>query len=486
MFFAMLISIYTSRILLKALGISDYGIYNIVGGITTMFYFINGSMAVASSRFIAFAIGKNDKNYENLIFKHIFYIHCVIGLIIVFLIETVGLWFLYHKLIIPEDRINITFWVLQFSAVTCFFNVISSSYNAMIISHEKMSIFAYISIIESILKLVICFMVIKISADKLFMYGLLLMLESIIVRIIYTMYCRLKFQAVRGKIRLQRSILKELASFAGWNSIGNIALMTIDQGANILLNIFFGPIINASRGIATQVTNVISAFSDNIRMAINPQITKTYSHNDLDSMRELIRLSSVYPFFMVLACFVPLSLVGDFLLHLWLVEVPDYSLSFLQLGLIYTLVNSFANPIIIGIHATGKIRKFQLVEGSIMLLTLPLAYFFLKMNYPPESVYIASIIVAILSQIGRLYVVLPILNFPIRKYLRYVLFPCLRVSINAFLILYVSSLFYLNNKLSAFIICSTINIISIMIFGINKNDRNKMFSVIISKIKAQY
>lgn len=485
MFLTMLIGLYTSRVLLKALGVEDYGIYNIVGGITTMFNFINGSMAVASSRFIAFSIGKNDVQTERTVFKHILYIHYGIGLLIALLIETVGIWFLYNKLVIPEDRMNAAFWILQFSAITCFLNVICTPYNSMIISHEKMSSFAYISILESVLKLLICYMVMLSSSDKLIVYGELLMLESVLIRIIYTLYCRKKFVAVHGKVVLQKKMFTEIASFAGWNTLGNAALMTIEQGISILLNLFFGPVVNASRGIASQVINLISGFSSNIRMAINPQITKSYSQTDMKKMYQLIRMSSIYPFYMILACFIPIFLIGDFLLHLWLVDVPAYSLVFLRLGLLYTLVNSFANPIIIGIHATGRIRKFQIIEGILMLLTLPLAYIFLRIGLPAYSVYIASIVIAIVAQIGRVLVVLPKLGFSIKKYLVDMVLPCLKVSACGFIILALCSMMYDNNPITSFLLCLIFNCISILMIGFDKGERQKIYDIVMTKIKLQ-
>lgn len=485
MFLTMVIGVFTSRIVLQALGIEDYGVYNVVGGITTMFVFINSSMSVASSRFIAFAIGKQDIEYEEKIFGHILYIHYAIGIIITLLIETIGLWFLYHKLSIPLERMNAAFWVLQFSAVTCFLNVICTPYNSLIVSHEKLSSFAYISILESCLKLGICYITLYSSTDKLILYAFLLMCISLLIRFIYVIYAHKNFNATHGKINIEKKIFYEIAAFAGWNTLGNIALVTIDQGVSILLNIFFGPIVNASRGVATQINNVIMGFSNNIRMAINPQITKSYSQGNIAYMHDLIRISSIYPFFMILVCFIPLWLIGDFLLHIWLVEVPKYALSFLRLSLIYTLVNSFANPIIIGIHATGQIKKFQLIEGLLMLLTLPTTYLFLKLGYSPESAYYAIIIIAIITQIGRLYIILPKLHMSYNFYLIQILLPCIKSTIAGGIILYITQIIYIDMPIIAFLLCIILSCIAVLYLGMNSLERDKIIKIAIQRLKIK-
>lgn len=485
MLFTMFIGLFTSRIILQSLGVEDYGIYNVVGGVTTMFIFINSSMSVASSRFIAFAIGKQDIEYERKVFRHILYIHYFIALIVALLIETVGLWFLYEKLVIPAERIGAAFWVLQFSAVTCFLNVISTPYNAMIIGHERLSSFAYISILESCLKLGICYLVLYTATDKLILYAFLLMCIGVLIRMIYAAYARKTFEATHGKIAIDKGMIKEISSFAGWNALGNVALMTIDQGMNIVLNIFFGPVVNASRGVALQVNNVIVGFSNNIRMAINPQITKSYSCGDIKYMHELIRISSVYSFFLILVCFIPIWQVSESLLSLWLVEVPAYALPFLRLSLLYALVNSFANPIIIGVHATGVIRKFQIVEGGLMLSSLPLAYLFLKLGFSPNSAYYAMILVAFIAQIGRLYVALPLLHMSTRYYMFRILFPCLKATLLCSVVLCLSNMLYKIYPVVAFILCSILTCLVIFFVGLNSDERNKIVNFSIHKLRSR-
>lgn len=483
MFFTMTIGLYTSRVVLSTLGIEDYGIYNVVGGISSMFVFINTSMAVASSRFISFALGKEDSIQQSIVFKQIVLIHYIIGLIIVVLIETIGLWFLYNELVIPKGRMDAAFWVLQATAVTCFLNIISTPYSASIIGHERMSSFAYISILESILKLLIIYLLVVSPFDKLILYAFLYMGVQIIIRIIYTIYCRRNFSETKGKLVIQKKTLKEIFNFASWNLLGNMALMTIDQGTNFLLNMFFGPTINAARGVTLQVSNAISGFSSNIRMAINPQIIKSYSISDFNYMSTLIRSSSVYTYYMLFVLILPIWLVGDKILHIWLVEVPEYSLVFLKLTLVYMLVNSFANPIIIGIHATGRIRKFQIIEGFLMLWTLPISFLGLKMGASPMFVYYSMIITAIVAQIGRLWVVLPIIKIKWSYYLKTVILPVSKVTAIGVLIIILCQRIYAINVVLALSVCCILAVSNIFFIGCNSIEREYIIKTIKNKIK---
>lgn len=421
---SLLVGLYTSRVILDALGIVDFGIYNVVGGLTTMFMFLNSSMAVSTSRFLSYEIGRNDTHKLSLVYQQAVIIHIIIALIIFLLIETLGQWFLYNKLVIPDERLDASFWVLHTVAFVAVLNVLSTPDMSLIIAHEKMSSFAYISLLDVFLKLFIAISLSHLGGDKLIVYSILLMTGQLSIRLIYYIYSKRTFVETTGKMRFSKNKFKEMLSFASWNLLGNIALMTIDQGVNIMLNMFCGPVVNAARGIANQISNVVTNFTTNIRMAINPQITKSYSIGDYSYMHSLIKYSSISCFYLILFIGFPLFWIGDYLLDIWLVEVPEYAGIFFRYTLLYLMVNSFANPIIIGVHATGKIIKFQLIEGFIMLLTLPCAWMFLEMGWPPYSVYVAQIMVGIYSQLGRLYVVLPIIGMTKSYYIREVLYPC--------------------------------------------------------------
>ena len=297
MLFMMGISLYTSRVVLNTLGIEDYGIYNVVGGVVAMFGFINGSMSSATQRYITFALGKGDKQRLQTVFSTTLQIHTLIALIIILLGETIGLWFLYNKMQIPADRMDAAFWVLQCSIISTVVMIVSVPYNADIIAHEKMSAFAYISILEVVLKLMIVYMLVIFSFDKLILYSFLILSIQVLIRFCYSIYCNRHFEETKYKNVWDKSLFKEMTGFAGWSMFGNLAGVLFNQGLNMLLNVFFGPVVNAARGVAVQVQNAVQQFVGNFQMALNPQITKTYAQGDLESMHKLMYRSAKFSFF---------------------------------------------------------------------------------------------------------------------------------------------------------------------------------------------
>jgi O-antigen/teichoic acid export membrane protein len=486
MFITMLVGLYTSRIVLKTLGVDDYGIYNVVGGIVAMFTFFNSSMSAASSRFISFGLGKNNIRYSSDIYNQSVIIHFIIAIVVFVLVETIGLWFLQNKLVIPCERMDSAVWVLHASAITCVFTIISVPSLASIISHEKMSAFAYMSIIDVSLKLLIAFFLTISTFDKLKIYAILIVITQILNRMIYIIYCRKKFVETKQTLILKKSIFKEMFFFAGWNVLGNLALLSVNQGVNLMLNIFFGPIVNAAQGMAMQVVNQVNNFVNNIRMAFNPQITKSYSENNIEYMHQLIIYSSIFSYYMLLIIILPVGFITDQLLSLWLVKVPAYTSVFLKLILIYTLVNSFANPIIIAIHSTGKIKKFQIIESFFMLLTLPIAYICLVYGLLPQSVYIIQIIMAAISQMGRLYIALPILCFSFSNYTKKIILPTMRVTFFSLILPMLIYIYWhakgLQYAIIQSIICVFVVIISIYTIGLNKDEKKSVLQFIIKNI----
>ena len=473
---SMLVGLYTSRVVLYALGVTDYGIYNVVGGLTTMFMFLNSSMAVSTSRFLTYELGRNDSAQLSLVYKQAIIIHVIIAVCIFILIETVGLWFLHNKLVIPEGRMYAAEWILHTVAAVSVLNILSTPDMSLIIAYERMSSFAYISLFDVFFKLTIAILLVYWGGDKLILYAILLMFSQLVVRLIYYIYSKIVFKELHGKLLIEIRMFKEMVSFAGWNLLGNLALMTIDQGVNILLNVFCGPVVNAARGVSTQVSNHVNAFVMNIRMAINPQITKSFSAGNLDYMHTLIKYSSLSCYYLLLIVSIPLFWVTDCLLSIWLVEVPPLTGTFFRLTLAYIMANSFANPIIIGIHSTGNIVKFQVVEGILMLLTLPLAWIFLHCGYPPFWVYIAQITIAIVSQIGRLYVVLPAIKMKLAYYLNSICLPCLWVTIASVLLpLLIWNLYSEDETLLFLMLMAAMSFVwtalSIYVIGLNKTEK---------------
>ena len=341
MLFTMAVSLYTSRVVLNTLGVEDFGVYNVVGGVVAMFGFINGSMSSATQRYITFALGKGDKTWLQTVFSTTLQIHTLIAGIIVLLGETVGLWFLYNKMQIPADRMDAAFWVLQCSIVATIVMIISVPYNADIIAHEKMSAFAYISILEVVLKLVIVYMLVVFSFDKLILYAFLLLAIQLLIRFCYSIYCNRHFEETKYRHVWDKALFKEMTGFAGWSLFGNLAGVLFSQGLNMLLNVFFGPIVNAARAVAVQVQSAIQQFVGNFQMALNPQITKTYAKGELGDMHSLMFRSARFSFFLLYFLSLPVLFETNFILTIWLKTVPENTVVFLRImictSLIYTL-----------------------------------------------------------------------------------------------------------------------------------------------------
>lgn len=468
------IALYTSRIVLDTLGEVDYGLYNVVGGVVTMFTVINFAMGCATSRFITFELGKNDIKRLNTIFSTSIIIHFIIALIILILSETIGLWFLNTQMTIPTDRLQAANWVFQFSVFSCMVMIISVPYNALIMSYEKMSAYAYITILETILKLIIVYLLIISDIDKLILYSILMFIISLIIRLTYQTYCKGKFKAIKFKLEINKQILKEMFTYAFWSLTGSTANLLATHGQNILLNIFFGPSVNAARGIAIQVQNAIQQFSTNFQQAMNPQINKSYAQGDLHYMHALINASSKYSFFLLFIISLPVFLEIKTILSWWLVEVPSHTTNFIRLMLIICILTALGNPLSVAAGAHGKIRNFQLFVGGFMLLVVPVSYIVLEISPQPEYIFIAQIIICIFAQIIRLIILKPMIQFSLTNYLKEVVYTCTKVMIISSII---PTIIYYNIKESTysfFLIC-TISILStiftIYMLGLNNNEK---------------
>lgn len=416
MIFIMAVTLYTSRVVLRVLGVEDFGIFNVVAGVVAMFGFLNSSMSATTQRFISFSLGRGDDNL-NKVFSTCVLTHALIALGVLVLVESVGLWFLYNKMIIPEVRMDAAFWVFQFSALSTVVTVMSIPFNADIIAHEKMSAFAYISIVEVCLKLLIVFLLDVGNIDKLVLYGFLLLLVQCGIFLTYMGYCLRHFKESRFRFVYEKKLFSEVFSFAGWNLWGYLASILYTQGLNILLNVFFGPVVNAARGLANQVDGAIRLFASNFQMAINPQIVKTYAAKDLESMHKLVFRSSKFSFFLLLALSLPVMIEAPVILRLWLSTVPDWTASFLRLMLIVVIVDSVANPLMTSAAATGRIKLYQSVLGGIQLLIVPVAYVVLRMGGEPNSVFVVHICICLIAFAVRLFIVRGMIGLSIKKYL---------------------------------------------------------------------
>ena len=418
MLFMMAVSLYTSRVVLNTLGVEDYGIYNVVGGVVAMFGFINSSMASATQRYITFALGKGNMDGLQKVFSTALQIHALISAIIVVLGETVGLWFMYTQMQIPAERMDAAFWVLQCSIVSTVVMIVSVPYNADIIAHEKMSAFAYISILEAVLKLAVAYLLIAFSADKLVLYAFLILAVQLLIRFCYSLYCNRHFEESRYRHVWDKALFKEMTGFAGWSMFGNLSAVLFGQGLNMLLNVFFGPVVNAARAVAVQVQTAVQQFVGSFQMALNPQITKTYAKGEINEMHKLMFRSARFSFYLLLFLSLPVLFETDFILTVWLKTVPEDAVVFLRIMICTSLIYSLANPLIIANQATGKVKKYQAVCGSILLMILPISYVCLRLGCPAYSVFIVHFIMESIAQLARMIMLRPLIGVRIRDYFR--------------------------------------------------------------------
>lgn len=417
MLFLMGISLYTSRVILNTLGVEDYGIYNVVGGIVAMFGFINGSMSSATQRYITFALGKGDKKRLQTVFSTTLQIHTLIAGIIVLLGETIGLWFLYNKMQIPVDRMDAAFWVLQSSIISAVIMIVSVPYNADIVAHEKMSAFAYISILEAVLKLAIVFILVVFAFDKLILFAILILAIQILIRFCYSIYCNKHFEETKYKHVWDKSLFMEMSGFAGWSLFGNLSAVLFGQGLNILLNVFFGPVVNAARGVAVQVQGAIQQFVGNFQMALNPQIMKTYAKGELSEMHKLMFRSSRFSFYLLFFLSLPVLFETKFILTVWLKTVPENTVVFLRIMICTSLIYTIANPLIIANQATGKVKVYQAVCGTILLMILPVSYVCLRLGCPAYAVFVVHFVMESIAQLARMIMLRPLIGLRIRDYI---------------------------------------------------------------------
>lgn len=433
MLFGMLVSLYTSRLVLQALGEEDYGIYNVVGGVVAMFSLISGSLSSSVGRFLTFELGRGNEDGLKRIFATSLSIHVVLALIIFVLVETVGVWFLNAHMTIPSERLGAANWVLHASVFSFAINLLSVPFGASIIAHERMTAFAYIGILDILLRLLIVLQVAwrAGSNDRLILYAWLLAAEGALMQAIYWFYCRRHFAECRFRLRFDPHYWRSMSSFAGWNFIGWTAGLLKDQGVNILLNLFFGPIVNAARGIANTVNNALVSFSNNFMMALNPQITKSYAAGERDYMFSLVERGSRFSYYILLVLALPMLFETEFVLNLWLKSYPAHTVSFVRLVLLVSLCDILSNTLINLQLATGRIRNYQIVVGGMLLMNFPLSYLFLWLGFAPESTMIVALVVAVCCLMLRLFFLRSMAGLPVRRYLRRVCLNVLMVSVGA-------------------------------------------------------
>ena len=481
----MFVSLYAVRVILYVLGEEDYGIYNIVAGIVVLFTFVNGAMATSTQRFLNFYLGQGDNQKVNEVYSSSLFIHLIICIIFLILSETIGLWFVRNRLNIPIERHDVALIVYQLAIITTIFNIIRVPYNAVIIAYEKMNFFAYISILESLLKLVIVFLLKIIIFDKLILYSIFLLIITAIIFFIYKIYCNHFFSIARYRKVNDKSFIKQILTFSGWSIIGATSSMANTQGSNIVLNIYTNVRVNAAMGIANQVNSAVYSFVTNFQTAFNPQLVKNFAAGQKEEFYNLFKRASKFSYFLLYIIVLPLYLNTEIVLSVWLKEVPLYAVTFVRLILICSLVESLNGPLYMAIQANGNIKSYQIIIGIINILNIPIdILFFSYLGTNPAIILIVRILLNLCAFIFRLAITKKQLKISIYDYIKSIICPIILVSfLSAIFVYFIGELF---TRISYFFVTCIISIIFnclfIMMIGLTKSERSKLFEFLQKRI----
>ncbi|RHG52408.1 oligosaccharide flippase family protein [Bacteroides caccae] len=481
------VSLFTTRIILRNLGVEDYGIYNVVGSIVSLFSFLQTAMSSANYRYLAFAIGKEDRVELLAVFKSAFIISLFIALVILLIGESFGVFYIYNYLNVPWDRFEASCIVYQISLVSCIIQTITMIYYSDVIAHEHMRFFAYLSFLESLLKISIALLIAFSPIDKLILYSSFILASNIIILILYYIYCRKHFfeteHLLSGKITPK--LLKEMMSFSSWTLFVTLADICVTAGLNMLINSFFSAIVNAARGVATQVQGAVDQFRGNLQTALNPQITKQYAAENRDYMYKLMYASSKFSTYILLLISLPIMFSADYILNLWLVEVPPFTSVFLIYILVACIIDGISNPFVTAVGATGKIQKFQTIVGIVKLLIIPVCYLFLHEGCGPETLFLIYTIGTVLVVGVRIYMGAQMVNLSMLKIFVNIFRPVLLVTISCVILVYGIS-FLQNNTLGNFLMYCILSVFAmggaIFLIGMNVDEKKYLIGIIYNKI----
>lgn len=479
------ISLYTSRVILNVLGIEDYGIYNVVGGFVSMFAVFTSAMCVAESRFITFELGRGDVGSLKRVFSTALFIQLILTILIVFLTESVGLWFVNNKLVIPDARLDAANWVFHFSVVSFSMSLIGIPFQSATIAHEKMSAYAIISLIDTLTKLIVAISLYYSPIDKLLWYGMFLAVGSVLTQIIYVVYGRLTFAECRTGIRPDKLKLNEMFGFAGWNVFGGIAAIIRDQGGNMILNVFFGPAVNAARGVANQVCFTVNSFVTSFQTAINPQIIKHYASEDYDYLHYLLFRGSKFSAYIILLFAVPIASNIGYILQIWLGIVPEHTDLFVLLVFLFVIFEAISNPLMTAVYATGKMRRYQLVISPLTCLNIPISYGILLFVKIPELVFVVSVLISLLSVFARLFILKTFVKIDPRTFTKEVIIRVFIVMILSAVIPFALALLTNDSLLMVLFrlfLSFVITAITILFVGCDKAERMFIINVVMKKL----
>lgn len=481
------VGLYTSRLTLEALGVEDYGIYNVIGGVVAMFTMLSNAMSSASQRFITYALGEGNIDRLKVIFRTSVSLHIVLALIVFVLLEFAGLWFLNNKLVIPEDRMFAANVVFHISVATLMVGIVCIPYDAAVIAHERMKAFAYIAIMEAVEKLLLVVCLLYTTKDRLILYATFFLFCAIFKAIIYLLYTKRNFvEAEKIKLSIDRPLFREMFSFAGWELFGHGSYLLRNQGIDILMNTFFGVTVNAAKGVCNQIQNAIMQFVSNFQTAMFPQLTKSIAEKDMRRTYMLINQGSRFSFYLLMFFCVPLIINLDFVLNIWLVEVPAYTMSFIKLTLLFQLMDTLSRCMMCSISSTGKIRNYEICVGTTKLLAVPFTYVFLRLGGDPTTGLLVNIGIEIVCIFQRLWFNQRLLQFPVLSFLKNVVAKCWIIFVLSYFVCYVIAK-YIEESLGLIIITGVINTLVLYCIGLSKNERtlinSKLLPVIAKALK---
>ena len=486
MLLTMAIGLYTSRIVLQVLGVENYGIYTLVGGVVILFTFINNSLLSGTQRFLSYELGKESPQIKE-VFSSCFRLHLILSVIFLIIAETIGLWFVNTQLVIPEGRLYAANWVYQFSVITCVANIIRCPLNATLISYERMGIYAYIGILEAILKLAVAFLLYVSPVDKLISYAILMFVSLFIVLVVNTIYTLKKLPEIKLVKVPDKKIMKDVVNFSKWTIFGSLANVGMEQGLSIIVNFFYGVIGNAAVGVANLVNSHIVGFVNNFQVALNPQLTKNEAGKDRERQYNLIHKSAKFSYLIMLFLAVPIILNLDYILYIWLGDYPPHTTSICMFVILGVLIETLSGPLWVSIFATGKIRTYQIVISLVLLMNVPLAFIVGELGLPPAAVYAIRASIFIIALTVRLIYLKRLIELNILQFVKKVIYPITLVSLPLFALIFAKHQYLPNTNFISFMIESAaivlVEIGLIGWLGLNKSERTFISKTILKKIK---
>lgn len=486
MFLVMAVSLYTVRVVLRTLGVEDYGIYSAVGGIVTSLSFVTSVLASASQRFFSIDLGKNDLYSLKKTFSVMVFLYIIVALLILLIAETIGLWFLENKMTIPESRMDAAYWVFQCSIITFIISVVSSPYQALIIAKEKMNIYSIVGIVDVILKLILVYLLVFVDIDKLKLYSMLMVAVTISCQSVYALYSFCSYRETHLSLMLDKNIVRSVLSFSTWSVFGSLSFICNSQGVNLILNVFFGPIVNAAYMIGNQIKTTVNLFSSNFYIAVRPTMIKEYATGNMAYVRKLVFFSTKAIFSLLFVIVFPISMEIDGILKLWLGEVGDYMVIFVRLMLVYAIIVSLSDPLTTIAQASGSVKKYYLQVDGFTLLTLPISYFAFQLGFSPEFVFVISIVIFLCAHFIRLHVVRNYMPLSISDYTISILVRIAIVVLVTF-ILSMLAVSWLSDSLISMIVSGLIEVlisaVSCYLFLLNKFERLQLRDLFLSRFR---